>query len=172
MSVAIRTATVDDLSALYRNVLETVRAGVGVVMVPEDVGSVVEFATRTLPSLAEGGRDGFMVVAEADDAVVGAAGIRRFRPSMVRHVGSLGIEVRPSHQKRGIGALLLDEVERRARAASITRLELSVRADNAAALRLYERTGFVRELTRARFVRLPSGEYLDDFGYVKFLAAD
>jgi GNAT superfamily N-acetyltransferase len=50
--------------------------------------------------------------------------------------------VRPEHQGRGIGRLLMDEVERAARAAGCCKITLEVRADNARARRLYSTCGF------------------------------
>jgi ribosomal protein S18 acetylase RimI-like enzyme len=65
---------------------------------------------------------------------------------------------------------LLTAAQDWARKAGVSRLDLSVRADNSRAIRLYERAGFTREFTRKGFVRLPDGTLIDDHGYVKFLA--
>lgn len=61
------------------------------------------------------------------------------------HVGLVVIGVDPQYQGRGIGSLLLQEFERRAAAYGIAKLTLSVRSDNAQAIRAYERNGWVRE---------------------------
>ncbi|MCW5696109.1 MAG: GNAT family N-acetyltransferase [Bauldia sp.] len=52
------------------------------------------------------------------------------------------LAVGPAHQGAGIGALLLRDAERRARAAGGHRLGLEVREDNAAAITLYRTHGF------------------------------
>ena len=50
--------------------------------------------------------------------------------------------VLPDYRGRGIGSALLDELERRARAAGSSRLTLEVHDSNRDAKRLYERYGF------------------------------
>ena len=52
------------------------------------------------------------------------------------------LAVRPGYRGRGVGRLLLEEVERRARARGSSKLTLEVHATNAGAMRLYRRFGF------------------------------
>jgi putative acetyltransferase len=61
------------------------------------------------------------------------------------HVGMLGIGLLPAFRRRGIGELLLKAAIADAWARGLTRIELSVRADNANAKALYERLGFATE---------------------------
>lgn len=61
------------------------------------------------------------------------------------------VAVAPRGRGRGLGALLLDELERRARARGAEHLMLEVRADNAPARALYARAGFVLLTTRRRY---------------------
>jgi GNAT superfamily N-acetyltransferase len=61
------------------------------------------------------------------------------------HVGLVVIGVDPKFQGRGIGSLLLQEFERRAALLGIPKMQLTVRSDNAQAIRVYERNGWVRE---------------------------
>lgn len=59
------------------------------------------------------------------------------------HAGEFGLVVRRSHWGRGIGGALLDALLAWARGhAAVTKVKLRVRADNAAALALYEARGF------------------------------
>jgi ribosomal protein S18 acetylase RimI-like enzyme len=66
----------------------------------------------------------------------------------------------PDYRGRGIGARLMDQALKQAFATGFVRVELSVRADNTRAIRLYEKVGFVREgvLRDAVFV---DGEFHD-----------
>jgi [ribosomal protein S18]-alanine N-acetyltransferase len=61
------------------------------------------------------------------------------------------IAVAPRAQGRGFGRLLLDELEQRASIRGAANVILEVRADNLAALRLYERSGYAVLSTRRRY---------------------
>ncbi len=90
--------------------------------------------------------NGFTLGAFVDAQLVGALTCERDARMKVRHLGHLiGMMVTTSQQGRGIGRELLDAAIHRARQnGGLHQLTLSVTATNAAAVRLYERAGFVR----------------------------
>lgn len=110
-----------------------------------------------------------VLVATIEDRVAGSAELRQLGPALCRHVGVLAIGVHPEHQRRGIGRALMRTLLDHARARGLERVELYVRADNERAHALYRSLGFTHEGTRARFVRLPDGRYVDDWIFVLFL---
>ncbi len=61
------------------------------------------------------------------------------------------IAVSPDAQGRGVGSLLLGELERRALGRGAAYLMLEVRADNAPARALYDRAGFSELAVRRRY---------------------
>ncbi len=63
------------------------------------------------------------------------------------------IAVAPTAQGRGLGRLLLGALVAEAARQGATSLLLEVRADNPAAIRLYERTGFEQVAVRRRYYR-------------------
>jgi len=67
----------------------------------------------------------------------------------VKHCGALGMGVTASHRGRSVGRRLIEATLAHAERQGLARVELEVRADNARAIRLYERVGFVHE-TRKR----------------------
>ena len=85
-----------------------------------------------------------ITVLVADDAgrVAGAALVEHRRGSVVARLTS--VAVAPDRLGRGLGARLLAEAEVAARAHGAARLRLEVRADNGAAIRLYERAAYRR----------------------------
>ena len=99
-------------------------------------------------------------VALANGEVVGWCDIRRHLFPAHFHRGTLGMGVVPDYRGCGIGARLMDQALKQAFATGFVRVELSVRADNTRAIRLYEKVGFVREgvLRDAVFV---DGEFHD-----------
>jgi len=99
-------------------------------------------------------------VALDGDRVVGWADVVPSFAQAVSHCGRLGMGVLPGYRGRGIGARLLEASVAKARAKGITRIELDARADNGAALRLYERAGFRREALKRNAMRF-DGVYFD-----------
>lgn len=76
------------------------------------------------------------------------------------HVGTLGIGIVEDWRGKGIGRKLILAAIDKAFAQGLTRIELSVRKDNARAIRLYENLGFVHEGVR-RKASLIEGVYAD-----------
>jgi ribosomal protein S18 acetylase RimI-like enzyme len=59
-----------------------------------------------------------------------------------RSFGILSIAVSPSHQRCGLGRLLIETSEKAAREAGIYEMHLSVEVDNQKAVRFYEKLGW------------------------------
>ncbi len=99
-------------------------------------------------------------VALANGEVEGWCDIQRHPFPAHSHRGTLGMGVVPGYRGQGIGSRLIDRTLKQAFATGFVRIELSVRADNLRAARLYEKLGFVKEgvLGDAVFV---DGEYHD-----------
>ena len=99
-------------------------------------------------------------VALADGVVVGWCGIQPVHGHARAHIGMLGMGLLADWRGQGIGKPLMQAALDAAQAYGFTRVELSVRADNARAIALYRRLGFVQEgLQRAAF--LVDGRYFD-----------
>jgi ribosomal protein S18 acetylase RimI-like enzyme len=67
---------------------------------------------------------------------------------MRAHVGVLGLGVAATHRGRGIGSALMRAAIEKAAKRGLSRIELTVNADNAVAQALYIRMGFEREGTQ------------------------
>lgn len=76
------------------------------------------------------------------------------------HIGALGIALVPSARHKGLGARLMQAAIDKSWAKGLSRIELSVRADNVNAKALYERFGFELEGTLRRG-NLIDGQYHD-----------
>ena len=102
------------------------------------------------------------LVAIADGQVIASAGLHPVTGSLrTRHVMGLGIGVSRAWWGKGVGSqlvrLLLDWADNW---AGILRVELGVYTDNARAIAMYERFGFVREGVQ-RALALRDGQYVD-----------
>ena len=99
----------------------------------------------------------FALLAWEGEAAVGAAvcvwGFSTFTGRTSLNVHDLAVQ--PGYRGRGIGRLLLEEVERRARARGSSKLTLEVHATNEGAMRLYRRFGFGPWDTPTLFVSKP-----------------
>ncbi|AFQ52070.1 GNAT family N-acetyltransferase [Burkholderia cepacia] len=103
---------------------------------------------------------GFSLVAELDGEVVGHLGLTPEQNPRRRHVAGFGMMVKASHHGRGIGnRLLAAAIDLAENWLSITRIELTVYADNRAAIALYEKHGFRIEGESPDFA-LRDGEYV------------
>jgi putative acetyltransferase len=112
-------------------------------------------------------RNSAPLVAELDGKVIGAIGLHREIAHRRSHAASIGMAVHDAYAGRGVGTALMGAVvELAERWWNIKRLELNVYADNARAIALYERFGFVREgLFRAYAWR--DGEYVDSLAMAR-----
>jgi len=113
----------------------------------EPGGQSAPLSDEARAALAPGLREhpaAFALLAWQGDVAVGAAvcvwGFSTFTgcPSLNVH----DLAVRTGHRGRGIGRLLLEEIERRALARGSSKLTLEVHATNVGAMRLYRRFGF------------------------------
>jgi L-phenylalanine/L-methionine N-acetyltransferase len=108
-----------------------------------------------------------VIVACAQDAVVGCAAISIPVPVRRRHVGELGLVVHDAWQRRGIGSTLLASlIDLADRWFNLTRIELTVYTDNAPAIALYEKHGFVREGKLSGYA-FRNGEFADVYAMAR-----
>jgi putative acetyltransferase len=136
---------------------------------PETLGNLLQLpypsveAWRTrLTERDQPGRTDLLLVAEADGALVGNAGLDPVSSALRRrHAMNLGILVARDWQRRGVGtrlmAALLDAADRW---LGCLRIELTVYTDNAAAIALYRKFGFEIEGAHRGFA-LRDGRYVD-----------
>lgn len=136
--------------------MATPRALAGTLQLPYPSASMWEKRIGELSS------DDHMLVAEAGGEVVGNAGLHPAgRSPRRRHAGTVGMSVRDDWQGRGVGsALLAAVIDLAENWVGYTRLELTVYANNAAALALYRKFGFVVEGTLRNYA-FRGGDYVD-----------
>ncbi|MCL4265275.1 MAG: GNAT family N-acetyltransferase [Anaerolineae bacterium] len=131
----------DDLDDLYH-----------IFRLPEVARTTLQLPSQeighTRDRLKEAPPDLYRFVAEVDGRVVGMASLHQKQNPRERHAAGLGMMVHPDYWGRGIGSQLLDALVNLAgNWLQLTRVELEVNTDNLAAIRLYEKLGFVIEGT-------------------------
>jgi putative acetyltransferase len=112
-------------------------------------------------------RDGHVgIVAVLDERIVGSADVTQYQGRR-SHAGGVGLIVHDDHHGRGIGtALMAALVDTSDNWLNLKRLELSVFVDNAAAIGLYRKFGFVVEGTN-RAVAFRDGQYVDAYAMAR-----
>ena len=101
-----------------------------------------------------------VLVAEAEDRILGRLSISRDPHPASRHVADVGLMVAADARRRGVGRALMQAAEDWARETGVTKIELHVFPYNEAALALYDELGYRREGLRLRHY-LRGGEFLD-----------
>lgn len=97
--------------------------------------------------------DAAQFVALDGDKVVGWCDIFPAWAQAQRHCGRLGMGLLPAFRGQGLGRQLLGVCLAKAWAQGITRVELEARADNAVAIALYRRMGFVHECLKRQALK-------------------
>lgn len=107
---------------------------------------------------------GCHIVALVEGEVAGSGIIRRQARQRTKHVGHIGIGIRPKFQGLGLGRAIMVGLIDWARSlnGAVTRVDLNVISDNARAIALYESLGFRHEGRRLNAVRYEDGRYADD----------
>jgi ribosomal protein S18 acetylase RimI-like enzyme len=97
-------------------------------------------------------------VALIGEKVVGWCDVLPIDRPTKAHGAVLGVGVMIDYRGRGIGTALIRATLERARAAGLTRIELTVREHNDRAIALYEKLGFAHEGLKRNAVRV-DGKY-------------
>lgn len=106
--------------------------------------------------------DGVYLLARCGGQIVGNATLARL-PRRMRHRGEFSLAVRREYWNRGLGGQLLRALIDFARSNGFAVLDLQVRSDNAAAIHLYEKFGFVKLGTHPAFFRMEGRDIPFDY---------
>jgi len=100
-------------------------------------------------------------VAVRGDEVVGQLTLEAFQHPRRRHVATFGMGVKGSARQLGVGSALVGTaIDVCEKWINISRIEIEVYTDNAAAIALYSRHGFVVEGTCRRYA-FRDGQFVD-----------
>ena len=165
MTIRVRRASPNDAAA-YAAIMGDPAVYSGLLQMPH---TDAETWRVRLTEICAAGKHDLPLVAELNGEVIGSAGLQPVDAGMRRrHVMALGIAVAAQAQGQGVGSALMQAMcDYADRWAGVLRLELSVYTDNAVALRLYRKFGFVIEGTM-RGYSLRDGRYADTHAMARF----
>ncbi|MFI4935184.1 MAG: GNAT family N-acetyltransferase [Caulobacterales bacterium] len=138
-AILIRALEPEDMPAVT-DIFNQPRAVWGTLQLPFTSVATRRRRAETLPASM------LRLVAVIEDRVIGEASLNRYENPRRAHAGDIGMAVHDAFAGRGAGsALMAALIDQADRWLGLKRLELSVYADNARAIALYERFGFERE---------------------------
>lgn len=176
--ILIRSAVESDAPAILAFRARGASSAPFLLTVPEEVPARVEDQAASIAEFASS-PTAILAVAEAvgeaphgpqtsrfnanGDALVGIMGLKSPGRRKLNHVVDFGISVEKAWHGQGIGRLMMEAALAFARAhPDIERVTLAVVPENARALRMYERAGFIVEGVQKRHFRQPDGTYHDN----------
>lgn len=161
----VRRATQDDAEVIIRGI-ETICVEGGAFYTTYFVASPQWERVLFDPTAAP---DHLLIIAEWKGQFVGAG---RLFPgehnTLFRHVAELGMFVLRPYRRRGIGTTLLGWMLAWAAGAGLEKITLTVFATNTAAIRLYQKFGFVEEGRQQRHLKI-GDRYIDRLLMAYFL---
>lgn len=169
MTLNIRHAAIYDAAWLVDHVRALVaEPDVAVPLRVDEYLTTSEQQAETLHGAAE--RGDLFLIAEVDGMPVGEINFRRGARAAFKHTVVVGMSVALQWRGRGIGSALMQRALEWAKVqGDLRRVELWVYTSNAAAIRLYERHGFVVEGRRRGAIRV-GDRYVDDLMMACYLA--
>lgn len=161
-NIMLRSPSVFDAEQLLEHMKKTSAETEFMSRYPEEITVSVEAQSRFL-QMIENDPDDFMLTAYINGRMVGNAAVTRVRSNLkYRHRANLGISLQEEVCGLGLGTIMMREILKIVEGSAFEQLELTVFADNTRAIRLYEKTGFVKTGVLPRAYRLKDGSYHDE----------
>lgn len=161
MIITIRAAEADDYPAIRETMMQPI-AQAQTLQLPYPSLDLWKKRVAELPP------GDHMLVAEVDGNVVGNLGLHATGKSpRRRHAAALGMTVHDAWHGKGVGsALMAAAIALADDWMQVSRLELTVYVDNAAAIALYRKFGFEIEGTHRRYA-VRQGKFVDAYAMAR-----
>jgi RimJ/RimL family protein N-acetyltransferase len=126
---------------------------------PEEVTMTIEQEIKFLENVVKS-NDQCMLTAWDQDTLISLTGFHGSGLKRIKHKVSLGMSVLKDYYNQGLGTKMMNVLCEKAKEYGKTKIELDVRKDNPAAIRIYEKAGFEIEGLRKKAF-FSDGEYVD-----------
>ncbi len=160
-SVRLRSPDQADAAGMLAYIDEVRRDCDGIMLSPQDDLPTLEWEKNWVRDNREG--VGVQILVEDPTGrQIALCSVNAGKLARLRHDGSVGISIRKPWRDRGLGTTLMHELIAWAQAnETLQTLSLGVFADNARAIHVYERCGFVAT-GRHRWRAFRGGRYIDE----------
>ncbi len=166
MDVIVRAAAMNDAEPLWE-MMSALDSETNYMMYePGERSRNLNIVQSNIQQAVEG--DNLLLVAEADDTIVGYIAAQKGKLQRVKHTAYIVVGIRASYQNQGIGTRFFQQLDNWAKDKRVTRLELTVMCPNLAAKHLYAKNGFEIEGIKKRSMRV-DGVYVDEYYMAKLL---
>ena len=160
MNITIRSAEPADAEALWKCYTS-----------PGVIYNTFQLPFRSVESVrqyfAHPSEGDYHLVAVVADEVVGSLGLHTNSRPRIKHKAYFGMMVRDDWQGKGVGSALLQAmIELAEQWLNLTRIELTVYADNQAAIALYKKFGFAIEGLHRKY-GFRNGEFVDAYAMAR-----
>ena len=168
----IRTAEEADTENILKQIASVLEeAEFTITTYPEDGADfTVEKEREWVKNHMEG--DGkLLVVAEVNGEIVGSADLHNGERRRIQHVATVGITVLKEFRSLSVGKALMETLIKWASEHPvIEKIGLGVFSNNAGAINLYKKLGFVEEGRKVKEIKIDSDSYVDSILMNKFVA--
>jgi ribosomal protein S18 acetylase RimI-like enzyme len=168
--ILIRTATLEDAQAIIDFADHTSRTSEHTVIQPDEVDRDLAKQRERLQKIIEPAGCLWLLACDPAGAVVGELVFKASDRRCIAHHGHFGIAVHADWRSRGVGSALIRALLDWARQSPVVeQVCLGVFANNAHAIRLYKRMGFVEIGRRTREFKIAPGRYIDDIQMMQYV---
>ena len=161
--VCIRTPTVEDIPQIIDCLKEIFTDDRFFLLTAEEIQEklTVEQQQQRIEEFARH-PDKLLVIAAQDGCVLSMTNVEAGPHHRRRHVGTIGLSIRPDWRGIGLGTAIMQAlIDWAAEHRNIEKLILGVWSKNTAAIALYKKMGFVEEGRKIRDVKYANGYYDD-----------
>lgn len=102
----------------------------------------IEGVKRKL-SMSKGSENSIVLIALENEEIIARAELEGYYAARIHHRAKFSISVRKDHWNRGIGTEMIKKIFEQAKKMQIRIIELEVITDNAGAIALYHKMGFI-----------------------------
>lgn len=165
----IRSASVEDACRLIAYMQTVFRDGEGMVVEPDEAVRTEVEEREYIQDFIDAPND-ILLVAEVDGHIVGNLDIHAGKRRRHAHTCVLGIALHPNWRSRGLGTALFNAVMEWIKTRpQLEKVTLKVLSNNARAIALYKKFGFVEEGRSMRSVKVDANTYFDDVLMARFV---